>query len=66
VPSINDSGYPRLKNSPTTKELREVNTPNSHEQSFARERTCLPTQSVGLLLLLKTFQGWGTFLATET
>jgi hypothetical protein len=61
VPNISDSAYPRLKNNPTTKELREVYTPNPHEQAFARDRTRQPTQRVGLLLLLKTFQRLGYF-----
>lgn len=62
MPGITDSAYPRLKSSPSSKDLHEIYTPNEHELAFARERTRLPVQRVGLLLLLKTFQRLGYFV----
>lgn len=62
MPSISDSAYPRLKSHPSPNDLHEIYTPKEHELTFARERTRLPVQRLGLLLLLKTFQRLGYFV----
>ena len=59
MPSASDTAYPRLKVNPSDKELAEVYTPTENELAFARKRTHQPTQRIGLLLLLKTFQRLG-------
>jgi hypothetical protein len=65
MPSISDTAYPRLKISPSAKELEEIYTPSLHELSFAKERTRQAHHCAYLLILLKTFQRIG-YLATFT
>jgi len=62
MPSANDTAYPRLLTNPSDKELQEVYTPTAEEIAFARTKTRLSTQCLGLLLLLKTFQRLGYFV----
>jgi len=47
----------------TDKELVDGYTPTENELAFVRKRTNQPVQRVGLLLLLKTFQRLGYFVA---
>jgi len=61
MPSISDTAYPRLKISPSAKELEEIYTPSLHELSFAKERTRQAHHCAYLLILLKTFQRIGYF-----
>ena len=61
MPSISDTAYPRLKTSPSAKELEEIYTPSLHELSFAKERTRQAHHCAYLLILLKTFQRLGYF-----
>jgi Domain of unknown function (DUF4158) len=56
---VNDTAYPLLKVNPSDKELQEVYTPTAEEIAFARAKTRLSTQCLGLLLMLKTFQRLG-------
>ena len=62
MPSASDTAYPRLKSSPSQKDLDEIYTPTDYELAFASERTKHPAWRVGLLLLLKTFQRLGYFV----
>ena len=64
MPSASDTAYPRLKNNPSVKELQDLYTPNDAELLFAQGRTRRPEHQLGLLLLLKTFQRLGYFVAT--
>jgi Domain of unknown function (DUF4158) len=60
--SASDTAYPRLKASPTARELDELFTPNLFELTFAESHTREPANCVGLLLLFKTFQRLGYFV----
>ncbi len=61
MPSISDTAYPRLKITPSAKELEEIYTPILNELSFAEERTRRVHHRAYLLVLLKTFQRLGYF-----
>ena len=58
-----DTAYPRLKAHPAAKKLDEIYTPNLFEVAFAEERMRQPVPHVGVVLLLKTFQRLGYFVA---
>jgi hypothetical protein len=62
MPGISDTAYPRLKATPSAKDLDQVYTPNLFELSWAEQRTRQPTPRTGLLLLLKIFQRLGHFV----
>ncbi len=62
MPGISDTAYPRLKPSPSAKELDEVYTPNLFECGWVEQRTREPVPRIGLLVLLKTFQRLGYFV----
>jgi TnpA family transposase len=60
--SPRDTAYPVLKPNPSDRDLKDLFTPNLWELAFAEERTREAAPSVGLLLLLKTFQLLGYFV----
>jgi TnpA family transposase len=65
MPSVNDTAYRRLKSNPSAKELNEAYTPSIFELVYAEERTRGAVPRLGFLLLLKTFQRLGYFVAVK-
>jgi hypothetical protein len=63
--SPRDAAYPLLKPNPSQRDLNELFTPNLWELAFAEERTREPAPTVGLLLMVKTFQCLGYFVRLE-
>ena len=63
--SPRDTAYPVLKPNPSDRNLNELFSPNLWELAFAEERTREPAPTVGLLLLLKTFQLLGYFIRLD-
>ncbi|MEM8810138.1 MAG: DUF4158 domain-containing protein, partial [Cyanobacteria bacterium P01_G01_bin.38] len=66
MPSVSDTAYPRLKSSPTAKELTRLYTPSSEEQELAVRVTQTGTMRLNFLVLLKTYQrlGYGVPLSS--
>ncbi|MGK7889748.1 MAG: Tn3 family transposase [Leptolyngbyaceae cyanobacterium] len=66
MPSIDDTAYPQLKQSPTEKDLLTLYTPTAEELDLARRVTLTLSTRLCFLVLLKTFQklGYGVKLAT--
>lgn len=62
MPTAIDTAYPRLKAHPTANELDSCYTPTLFELTWAEKRARAATPFVGLVTLLKTFNG----LATST
>jgi hypothetical protein len=65
MPSISDTAYPRLKASPSQKDLEQLFTPSPEERLFAWEHTSEELQTVRLLTWLKVFQRLGYFPSTK-
>jgi len=63
--SATDTAYPVLKASPSERELNDSFTPILWELAFVGDRTREPAPTVGLLLLLKTFQRLGYFVRLD-
>lgn len=63
--SATDTAYPLLKPNPSERELNEIFTPTLWELAFVGDRTREPAPTVGLLLLLKTFQRLGYFVRLD-
>jgi len=65
MPTIRDTAYPRLKGISSPQDLRCLYTPSRLERAFAR-RHCVNSQvSACFLVLLKTFQRLGYFVAVR-
>lgn len=62
MPGVSDTAYPRLKSTPSPKELDDIYTPNLFECSWCEHRTRERVRRVGLLVLLKAFQRLGYFV----
>ena len=63
--SATDTAYPLLKPNPSERELIDIFTPSLWELAFVEERTREPVPTIGLLLLLKTFQRLGYFVRLD-
>lgn len=61
MPNISDTAYPRLKANPSLRELSKIFTPTLEERLFAWQSTSDETQTLRLLVWLKTFQRVGYF-----
>lgn len=61
--SLHETAYPRLKLEPSTQELRDVYTPTAAELRFVRRHRRQDAARLALLVLLKTAQRLGYFVA---
>ena len=63
MPTCAETAYPRLKNQIREKELTEIYTPTREELNLASQYTRKSSTQLGFLVLLKTFQRLGYFVA---
>ena len=63
MPTVAETAYPRLKNQIREKELTEIYTPTLEELNLASQHTRKGATKLGFLVLLKTFQRLGYFVA---
>ncbi|MCS0824829.1 Tn3 family transposase [Cytobacillus firmus] len=56
MPSIQETAYPRLKSSPTPKELDKLFSPTPEEITWAKTKARHSFSQLGLMIMLKTFQ----------
>ncbi|MMZ58463.1 hypothetical protein D1872_204470 [compost metagenome] len=56
MPSIQETAYPRLKSSPTIKDLDKLFSPTSEEITWAKTKARSSFSQLGLMIMLKTFQ----------
>jgi hypothetical protein len=63
--SPTDTAYPVLKPNPSERELNDISIPTLWELAFVGDRTREPVPTIGLLLLLKTFQRIGYFVRLD-
>ena len=61
-----ETAYPRLKNQVREKELTKIYTPTRKELNLASQHTRKGATKLGFLVLLKTFQRLGYFVAPTT
>ena len=66
MPTVAETAYPRLKNQVREKELTEIYTPTLEELNLASQHTRKGATKLGFLVLLKTFQRLGYFVAPTT
>ena len=66
MPTVAETAYPRLKNQIREKELTEIYTPTPEELNLASLHTRKGATKLGFLVLLKTFQRLGYFVAPTT
>ena len=66
MPTVAETAYPRLKNQIREKELTEIYTPTREELNLASQQTRKGVTKLGFLVLLKTFQRLGYFVAPTT
>ena len=66
MPTCAETAYPRLKNQIRAKELTEIYTPTREELNLASQHTRKGATKLGFLVLLKTFQRLGYFVAPST
>ncbi|MEL6500907.1 MAG: DUF4158 domain-containing protein, partial [Cyanobacteria bacterium J06623_1] len=66
MPTVAETAYPRLKNQVREKELTEIYTPTPEELNLASQHTRKGATKLGFLVLLKTFQRLGYFVAPTT
>jgi Domain of unknown function (DUF4158) len=66
VPTVAETAYPRLKNQVKEKELTEIYTPTPEELNLASLHTRKGATKLEFLVLLKTFQRLGYFVAPTT
>ena len=66
MPTVAETAYPRLKNQIREKELTEIYTPTLEELNLASQHTRKGATKLGFLVLLKTFQRLGYFVAPTT
>ena len=66
VPVAQETAYPRLKSSPSSKELKAIYTPTPDELLLAQQNTKNQETQLSFLIFLKTFQrlGYATPIAT--
>jgi TnpA family transposase len=65
MPSIHETAYPRLRSQVSLRELAELYTPTTDELVLADEVTRGAVAQLGFLVLLKTFQCLGYFVAVK-
>ena len=65
MPTKVETAYPRLKNYITSRELTEIYTPTQEEMTLASQYTKKGATKLGFLVLLKTFQRLGYFVASD-
>jgi hypothetical protein len=63
VPSIRDTAYPRLKAIPSRQDLKRLFTPSQAERAFADQYCGDPALLTCFLVLMKSFQRLGYFVA---
>ena len=63
MPTIRDTAYPRLKAIPTRGDLKRLFTPTQGEQALAQESCSTRVVQACFLVLMKTFQKLGYFVA---
>ena len=63
MPTIHDTAYPRLKSSISEKELNEIYSPTPEELDLIHSLTRSTAMRIAFLVLLKTFQRLGYFIA---
>ncbi|MED0673703.1 Tn3 family transposase [Aneurinibacillus aneurinilyticus] len=56
MPSIQETAYPRLKSSPTPKDLDKLFSPAPEEITWAKTKARNSFSQLGLMIMLKTFQ----------
>ena len=66
MPTVAETAYPRLKNQIREKELTEIYTPTLEELNLASQHTRKGATKLGFLVILKTFQRLGYFVAPTT
>lgn len=66
MPVAQETAYPRLKSSPSSKELKAIYSPTPDELLLAKQNTKNQETQLSFLILLKTFQrlGYATPIAT--
>ena len=57
MPRLHETAYPRFKTTITEQECHEIYAPTPEGLAFVDAQTYSATAKVGLLVLLKTFQG---------
>jgi hypothetical protein len=65
VPSIRDTAYPRLKAIPSGEDLKRLFTPSRAERDFAEGCCGVPALLTSFIVLMKTFQRLGYFVALQ-
>jgi TnpA family transposase len=63
MPTVHETAYPRLKSSVSHRELTDLYTPTEAELELAGRASKGETARLGFLVLLKTFQRLGYFVA---
>jgi hypothetical protein len=63
MPTVHETAYPRLKSSVSHRELVDLYTPTVAELELAARASKGETARLGFLVLLKTFQRLGYFVA---
>lgn len=64
--SLHDTAYPRLRSQLAVRELTEIYSPTHDELALAQSATRGASAQLGFLVLLKTFQRLGYFVALHT
>ena len=64
MPTVHETVYPRLKSSPSRRELVDLYTPTEAELELAERSSKGETARLAFLVLLKTFQRLGYFIAS--
>lgn len=65
MPTVHETAYPRLKNSIARRELIDLYTPTGAELELAVSVAKGEAAKLSFLVLLKTFQSLGYFVALE-
>ena len=63
MPTVHETAYPRLKSSVSRRELIDLYTPTQAEVELATRVSKGEPARLGFLILLKTFQRLGYFIA---
>ncbi len=64
--TLHETAYPRLKTTPSTKELQELYTPTDAERTFVFSAVQRPLSRLAVLIHLKVFQRLGFFTPLAT
>ena len=63
--AVHETAYPRMRSALTDTELQDLYTPTPDDLAFIERATKFTVAAFGGLLLLKTFQRLGYFLAFD-